>query len=170
MVDLHALTCWMTIRKQGRKVTGDGGISALYLAGIDVQDKLPADPGYKMGGFGQHRSLFTEGDNPWSWRLEQLLRKAWTLPKGSSAGMRFYCCWAPLWPCRVGWAHKMALLVIARCWLLHTPFVIAFPRLPGEPTQPGPPSGAASHPAGPLLHHRACSTPEPARVKHTALL
>lgn len=98
----------------------------------------------------------------------QLLRKAWTLLTGSSTEMLgVSLLLAPFWACRLGCAHKMALLVIAHSSLVIAHSSGAFPSpglcsLPGEPTQsPGPPSGAASPPLGSsaasqgLFHSRA---------------
>lgn len=153
MVDLHALTCWMTIRKQRRKVTGDARryrycCALLYLiAGIDLQDKRPHDPAYKMRGYDQHGSLSVWGDNPWSWRLEQgAAQKDLPTPARHQHGN---VCFIAAWNSRMdvqGWA----LLTRWHCWLLHTPRR-AFPsqgavQPPRRNRTGGPPPRAASPP------------------------
>lgn len=104
----------------------------------------------------------------------ELLRKAWTLLKGSSIEMRVLLLLNSLLDVQ-GWA----LLTRWHCWLLHTPREPSPARglcsLPGETAQvPSSLGSCIPTPAGPLVHHGAHSVPQNEcthfGVKYTALL
>lgn len=126
---------------------------------------LPTRPGDKASTGVCSCEETIPGPGVWN---RDLLRESWMLLNGNSAENRVLLLLELPCACAHIFAHKMALLIIA-----HSSGAFPSPGAEHPPRRNHTgriPQELHPQPAHPLVHHSACSIPEPLRMRCTTLL